>query len=227
MEQFMRRFTFGPEATDYLRCRLCEDGDALSKALCTIDLLHGGEVNAELPSNVDESKVYKFRTDIFWGWPNQSGSEVEQQLVGVLAKFLRKGEDRFIICEAWPEPPPEPEPAGIHYFLYPSIKREGKKRLCRFLGSRNAGGLGEEDVRYFLTHNNRNPLILTDLSSVPEIAKAWSDKGEVSSENLFTIVKLTVHLIVNVYDGRANLIWSRMSEEELRAKWKSGNIGIA
>ena len=63
----MRRFTYGPEATDYLRCRLCEDGDALSEALRTIDLLNGGEVSAELPSGVDESKVYKFRTDISSG----------------------------------------------------------------------------------------------------------------------------------------------------------------
>ena len=148
-------------------------------------------------------------------------------MVSVIAKFLRKGEASFIICEAWPEPPPEPEAAGIHYFLYPSIKQPGKKRLCRFLEGSTAKTLGEDDVRYFLRHINRNPLILTDLSCDPEIAKTLSDKGEVSSETLCTIVKLTVHLIVDVYDGRANLIWSRMSEEELRAKWKSGNIGIA
>lgn len=220
----MQKFTYGPEAIDYFQCRLREDPDVLTSLLSDIDLGHQGVVTAELPLGVDTAKLYKFRTDIFWGWPEEPGREVYRSLVDFLLAFLGNVKPGLIISQTWPDTDPEHQAQELPTFRYPSVRKCAMPRLCRFVGP----FAQEEGVRHFLKNTNRTPLILADCSCDPKAAEAITDGREVTMgrETLAAIARNAAHIIVDVYDGRANLVWSRMSPQDMRARWQAGNVGI-
>jgi len=223
MEQPIETFRYSSEATDYLRCRLSESGDALAAALLEIDLLHRGEVSAQLPEDVDVSKLYKFRTDIFWGWPKEAGAEIAHRFLAFTRNFLRGREGGMLLSEAWVGTTPELEPPDIQHFQYASVKQIGRSALCRCL---NLPSGDENRVRRFLHCINTGPIAMADLSRHPETLRAILAGEDISGQTFSVIASSTVHISVDVYDGRANLIWSRKTDEELRAKWQAGNKGL-
>jgi hypothetical protein len=220
MERPIKAFNYGPEAVDYIRCRISESGDALSLALLDLDLLNHGEVVAQLPADVDPVSLYKFRSDIFWGSPKGAGTHMVDEFLAFATDFLRRGEYRILLSEAWTGTDRNLEPSDIKNFTYSSRKRSDRFGLCRYLHLPS----GEPaHVRRFLSCINSGPLVMADLSGNPETLVAILHGDDVSQETFSLIASAAVHISVDVYDGRANLIWSLKTDEELRAKWQAGN----
>jgi hypothetical protein len=224
MEQPLKKFSYGPEAVDYLRCRLREDGSPLSELILGLDLVHEGQATAELPSSTDPEKLYKFRTDIFWGWPDDTGSEIIERILDSIESFLRDRDYRILLAGAWAHTNPAETVKSAIGLNCLSTRYGLDQHVIWFL----AGPVASKDrVRDFLSQINRVPLVLADLTDEPSLMGAVRNAGELSEQQLRTLARNTAHVIVDVYDGRANLVWSRMSQSELRAKWEAGNVEVA
>lgn len=220
----MRTFTYGQEADDYFRSRILFDGDRLSTLLLTLDLAQG-EVTAKLPEDVDVTKLYKFRTDIFWGRPERvsMGSPVTR-LIELLAE-IGKQEDGILVSECWTMTGFDPEQRDVDHFSYQSTKHKGDLRHCHFLRLTNAG---ERRLRSFLDRCDcDHPIIFSDLSSHFHEADNILPGNEVSEKILSAIVQGTAHLIFDVYDGGAHLIWNRRSRQYMIEKQQKGNVQIS
>ena len=220
----LKTYLYGPEATDYLHCRLTEDGDTLAALLIAKRSLAKGEAKAKLPPGVDPSGLYKFRTDIFWGWPNEPGKEIWQDILNYLIDFLGDRERGVIVCETWLKDLAVEGSLDSRYFLCPSKKAKGHQRLCHFLTHQNTD---RDEVRHFLKTCDRKPIILADLHYDWESINAISRNCEILREVMAELVERTSHIVVDVYDGRAHLIWTALSDVELRKRWEEGNVGMA
>jgi hypothetical protein len=202
----LQNVNFGNEALDYLQCRLLEDGDAISLLLLDHPLRDKGLATAQLPVEVDRSLLYRFRTDIFWGWPDHRGREISQELVTFMAEFLSNHRSSVVISETWLDSVPDFEPSESHHFRCRSKKLPEHLRFCRFITHDSAA---PEHIARFLQHDNLYPLILTDLKNYPQVIQAIVDQDVLLEEGVSAIAKNTAHIVVDVYDGRANLMWSR------------------
>ena len=160
----MRSFKYGSEAVDYIKSRLCDDGDTLSSLMLTTDFVQRGEVRSELPDTVDPAQLYKFRTDVFWGWPDDAGKDIQQTFVAFVSEFLLNP-GTVAVSEGWSEADPNEEPMEIHWLTFASTRKKGAQGFCRFL----VGPSTEDQVTYFLSHINQTPLILADLSHEPHV----------------------------------------------------------
>jgi hypothetical protein len=214
----LQRFTFGNEALDYLQCRLWEEGGPISACLWSAAVGHQCEVSAHLPPGVDIHHLYRFRTDIFWGWPQHPGPEIGKQLVDFVGDLLAKRESVLAIRELMIPVSPEPdETLDVPHFLCPPTQFPREHRACHFLaGARNL----PDEIRRFVLYGRDSPLIVTDLDNHPEALREVRAGGEVGAATLAAIVQNVSHIVVTVYDGRAFLIWTRLSQEELAGKWQ-------
>ena len=199
------------------------DGDRLSTFLLTLDLAQG-EVTATLPEDIDATKRYKFRTDIFWDRPEVSISSPGTRLMERLEEIGNQ-EDCILVSECWTTAGFDPEQHDVDHFSYQSTKHKGELRHCHFLRLKNAG---ERSLRSFLNRCDcDHPIIFSDLSSHSDEASQILPKNEVSEKTLSAIVHGAAHLFFDVYDGGAHLIWTRRSRQYMMEKLRKGNLDIA
>ncbi len=205
----MRKITYGLEAIDYFHSRLLIDGDTLSTLLLSLDLVNGGDITATLPDEVDTANLYRFRTDIFWGRPEDPSRDVVMHLIALIGELgsLKNG---MLISECWTTTGFDPEQREVDYFSYRSTKRKGELRYCHFLKLKDAGELR---LRSFLSRCDcDHPIIFSDVSSLDE-GDSILEGNEVTEKTLSAIIEGTAHLIFEAYDGGAHLIWTRRSRQ--------------
>ena len=210
----MRTFTYGQEASDYFRSRILFDGDRLSTLLLALNFAQG-DVTAKLPEDVDASKLYRFRTDIFWGRLGVSVGSPVTRLIELVAEIGNQ-ENGILVSECWTTTGFDPEQCDVDHFSYQSTQGKEGLRHCHFLRLKNAG---EHRLRSFLTRCDcDHPIIFSDLSFNSDEADNIFPGNEVPEKTLSAIVDGAAHLFFDVYDGGAHLIWSRKSREYLIKK---------
>jgi hypothetical protein len=78
----------------------------------------------------------------------------------------------------------------------------------------------------FLRRQDMHPLFLVDLAGGGDLLHVISSGGEVPKDMVQGIIDRTLGLMVDVYDGTADLKWIRKSREEMRALREASNIHI-
>jgi hypothetical protein len=197
-----------------------EDGDLLSEILSTKNLANWGRAATCIPAGVDPAMLYRFRTDIFWGWPNDYGELIDRSLVDLITGFLSTRASGVVVSESWTGSIPDWEESGNRYFVCSSKLDHDTNLHCRFLLHEHSTRV---EVGRFLHHNDKYPLLLVDLSEQSQVHAQIKDEARLSREALEAIVGSVTQIIVDVYDGRAQLRWRRMSQPDLKQHWEQSS----
>ncbi len=189
----------GPSLIFIRECFEC--GKHLGKQLLTLLDQEGGQLTALLPQNVDTKRKLELMSEFRFGGIG-SARDTLSCLTKMIQEFLAANDNHICIIEDI------------------IVQREDD-----WISSSNMPILFlRSDVYYFLSNKHRDDLekirktvstldahrVTGILTSLPERRNPFSEKQEITLEDVSDFVSKTYMIIINAYDGEGYLIWRRL-----------------